>query len=64
MTVIYTPAITYPTILMAALAKQLCPPIPAVLFLIPAGALANYFRRTTSDQSGFNRGFSCLSSNL
>jgi len=64
MTVIYTPAITYPTILMAVFVRQLCPRIPAVLFLIAAGALANCFPRTTSDQSGFNRSFPCLSSSL
>jgi membrane protein DedA with SNARE-associated domain len=52
MTIIYTPAITYPTILMAMFGRQLCPPIPAVLFLIASGALANYFPRTTSNQPG------------
>jgi len=35
----HIPAITYPTILMAVFANQLCLPIPAVLFLIAAGAL-------------------------
>jgi membrane protein DedA with SNARE-associated domain len=40
MTIIHTPAITYPTILIAVFARQLCLPIPAVLFLITAGALA------------------------
>src|SRR5262245_65653809 len=33
------PTITYPTILVAVFANQLCLPIPAVLFLITAGAL-------------------------
>jgi len=33
------PAITYPTILLAVFANQLCLPVPAVLFLITAGAL-------------------------
>lgn len=40
MTVTHIPAITYPTILMAVFANQLCLPIPSVLFLITAGALA------------------------
>jgi len=35
----HIPGITYPTILMAVFANQLCLPIPAVLFLITAGAL-------------------------
>ena len=35
----HIPAITYPVILMAVFANQLCLPIPAVLFLITAGAL-------------------------
>jgi len=35
----HIPTITYPTILMAVFANQLCLPIPAVLFLIAAGAL-------------------------
>jgi len=39
MTTSHIPAITYPTILMAVFANQLCLPIPAVLFLITAGAL-------------------------
>lgn len=39
MTINHIPAITYPTILMAVFANQLCLPIPAVLFLITAGAL-------------------------
>src|SRR5271165_3345237 len=39
MTTNHIPAITYPTILMAVFANQLCLPIPAVLFLITAGAL-------------------------
>jgi membrane protein DedA with SNARE-associated domain/rhodanese-related sulfurtransferase len=33
------PAINYPTILLAVFANQLCLPVPAVLFLITAGAL-------------------------
>ena len=33
------PTITYPTILVAVFANQLCLPVPAVLFLITAGAL-------------------------
>jgi hypothetical protein len=64
MTIIYTPAITYPTILLAVFVRQLRLPIAAVLFLIAAGALANYFPRTKSDQPGFNRSFPCLSSSL
>ena len=39
MTTTHIPTITYPTILMAVFANQLCLPIPAVLFLITAGAL-------------------------
>jgi membrane protein DedA with SNARE-associated domain/rhodanese-related sulfurtransferase len=39
MTISHIPAITYPTILLAVFANQLCLPIPAVLFLITAGAL-------------------------
>ncbi len=39
MTTNHIPAITYPVILMAVFANQLCLPIPAVLFLITAGAL-------------------------
>jgi membrane protein DedA with SNARE-associated domain/rhodanese-related sulfurtransferase len=35
----HIPAITYPVILIAVFANQLCLPIPAVLFLITAGAL-------------------------
>ena len=35
----HIPAITYPTILIAVFANQLCLPIPSVLFLITAGAL-------------------------
>ena len=35
----HIPAITYPMILIAVFANQLCLPIPAVLFLITAGAL-------------------------
>ena len=38
-TINHIPAITYPMILMAVFANQLCLPIPAVLFLITAGAL-------------------------
>jgi membrane protein DedA with SNARE-associated domain/rhodanese-related sulfurtransferase len=38
-TINHIPVITYPTILMAVFANQLCLPIPAVLFLIAAGAL-------------------------
>jgi membrane protein DedA with SNARE-associated domain len=64
MTIIYTPAITYPTILIDVFARLSCPPIPAVLFLIAAGALANYFPRTTSEQPVLNRSFPCVSSSL
>jgi membrane protein DedA with SNARE-associated domain/rhodanese-related sulfurtransferase len=39
MTIAHIPAITYPVILMAVFANQICLPIPAVLFLITAGAL-------------------------
>jgi membrane protein DedA with SNARE-associated domain/rhodanese-related sulfurtransferase len=39
MTVNHIPGITYPAILLAVFANQLCLPIPAVLFLITAGAL-------------------------
>ena len=39
MTMTHIPAITYPTILIAVFANQLCLPIPSVLFLITAGAL-------------------------
>ena len=39
MTMNHIPAITYPTILMAVFANQICLPVPAVLFLITAGAL-------------------------
>ena len=39
MTINHIPAITYPTILMAVFANQICLPVPAVLFLITAGAL-------------------------
>ena len=35
----HIPSITYPTILIAVFANQLCLPIPSVLFLITAGAL-------------------------
>ena len=35
----HIPAITYPTILIAVFANQLCLPVPAVLFLMTAGAL-------------------------
>ena len=35
----HIPAITYPTLLIAVFANQLCLPIPAILFLITAGAL-------------------------
>src|SRR5271165_1069274 len=34
------PAITYPMIFLAVFANQLCLPIPSLLFLIMAGALA------------------------
>jgi membrane protein DedA with SNARE-associated domain/rhodanese-related sulfurtransferase len=39
MTTNHIPGITYPMILMAVFANQLCLPIPTVLFLITAGAL-------------------------
>jgi membrane protein DedA with SNARE-associated domain/rhodanese-related sulfurtransferase len=39
MTTSVIPALTYPTILLAVFANQLCLPVPAVLFLITAGAL-------------------------
>jgi len=39
MTTSEIPTITYPTILVAVFANQLCLPVPAVLFLITAGAL-------------------------
>ena len=39
MTINHIPAITYPMILMAVFAYQLCLPIPAVLLVITAGAL-------------------------
>ena len=39
MTLNHIPPITYPVILMAVFANQICLPIPAVLFLIAAGAL-------------------------
>jgi membrane protein DedA with SNARE-associated domain/rhodanese-related sulfurtransferase len=39
MTTSAIPAITYSTILLAVFANQLCLPVPAVLFLITAGAL-------------------------
>jgi membrane protein DedA with SNARE-associated domain/rhodanese-related sulfurtransferase len=39
MTIAHIPSITYPVILMAVFANQICLPIPAVLFLITAGAL-------------------------
>ncbi len=35
----HIPTITYPTILIAVFANQLCLPVPAVLFLMTAGAL-------------------------
>jgi membrane protein DedA with SNARE-associated domain/rhodanese-related sulfurtransferase len=35
----HIPAITYPTIFIAVFANQLCLPVPAVLFLMTAGAL-------------------------
>ena len=54
----------YQGILLAVFVRQVCPPVPAILFLIAAGALANYFPRTTSDQPGSNRSFPCLSSGL
>jgi|SRR5580704_7027074 membrane protein DedA with SNARE-associated domain/rhodanese-related sulfurtransferase len=40
MTMSHTLALTYPMIFLAVLANQLCLPIPSVLFLIAAGALA------------------------
>jgi membrane protein DedA with SNARE-associated domain/rhodanese-related sulfurtransferase len=40
MTSSHIPVLTYPTIFLAVLANQLCLPIPSVLFLIAAGALA------------------------
>jgi hypothetical protein len=49
MTINHIPPITFPLILMAVFGRRFCPPIPAVLFLIGAGALANCFPRTTSD---------------
>ena len=39
MTLNHIPPITYPVILMAVFANQICLPIPAVLVLIAAGAL-------------------------
>jgi membrane protein DedA with SNARE-associated domain/rhodanese-related sulfurtransferase len=39
MTINHIPVITYPTILIAVFANQLCLPVPAVLFLMTAGAL-------------------------
>jgi membrane protein DedA with SNARE-associated domain/rhodanese-related sulfurtransferase len=39
MAINHIPPITYPTILIAVFANQLCLPIPAVLFLMTAGAL-------------------------
>jgi len=39
MTIAHIPSITYPVILMAVFANQICLPVPAVLFLITAGAL-------------------------
>jgi len=39
MTITHIPSITYPVILMAVFANQICLPVPAVLFLITAGAL-------------------------
>lgn len=39
MTINHIPGITYPAILLAVFANQLCLPVPAVLFLITAGAL-------------------------
>ena len=39
MTTNHIPAITYPTILIAVFANQVCLPVPAVLFLMTAGAL-------------------------
>jgi membrane protein DedA with SNARE-associated domain/rhodanese-related sulfurtransferase len=40
MAINHIPAITYPMIFLAVFANQLCLPIPSVLFLIIAGALA------------------------
>jgi membrane protein DedA with SNARE-associated domain/rhodanese-related sulfurtransferase len=40
MTSIHTVTLTYPMIFLAVFANQLCLPIPSVLFLITAGALA------------------------
>jgi membrane protein DedA with SNARE-associated domain len=40
MSMSHTPVITYPAILLAVFARQLCLPVPAVLFLMMAGALA------------------------
>jgi len=40
MTIHHIPAITYPMIFLAVFANQLCLPIPSILFLITAGALA------------------------
>jgi membrane protein DedA with SNARE-associated domain/rhodanese-related sulfurtransferase len=39
MAISHIPVITYPTILIAVFANQLCLPVPAVLFLMTAGAL-------------------------
>ena len=39
MVINHIPVITYPTILIAVFANQLCLPVPAVLFLMTAGAL-------------------------
>jgi membrane protein DedA with SNARE-associated domain/rhodanese-related sulfurtransferase len=39
MTINHIPGITYPAILLAVFANQLCLPVPAVLFLMTAGAL-------------------------
>ena len=39
MTMNHIPALTYPTIFIAVFANQLCLPVPAVLFLMTAGAL-------------------------
>ena len=40
MTMNHIPVITYPMIFLAVFANQLCLPIPSILFLITAGALA------------------------
>jgi membrane protein DedA with SNARE-associated domain len=40
MTVSHTVVLTYPLIFLAVFANQLCLPIPSILFLITAGALA------------------------